>query len=53
MIVPSSVKQTPIRLPEEIKEWVKDVAAKNGRSLNTEVVLLLKKAMDEGKYDHH
>lgn len=53
MIVPSNVKQTPIRIPDEIKTWVKELAAQNGRSLNTEIVFLLKKAKEENENEKH
>ena len=49
MIVQSNAKQTPIRMPDEVKSWVRDQAEKNGRSMNTEVVFILKNAMKERK----
>jgi hypothetical protein len=49
MVVSSREKQTPIRIPNDIKEWIKMQAAENGRSMNTEVVFILKNAMKERK----
>ena len=53
MIVQSNAKQTPIRMPNEVKDWIRDEAAKNGRSMNTEVVFILKKAMEDKKCEKH
>lgn len=32
---------TPVRLPEELKEWVKTRATSNVRSVNAEIIALL------------
>lgn len=53
MVVSSREKQTPIRIPTEIKEWIREEAAVNGRSMNTEVVFILKKAMEDKKCEKH
>jgi len=42
-----SIKQTSptgIRIPEDLKEWLKDQARANVRSLNSEVVFHLEQA---------
>ncbi len=35
----------PLRLPAGFRERLKEVAAENGRSMNSEVVVLLKRAL--------
>lgn len=37
---------TPIRLPEELKEWIKERANANLRSVNAEITALLMKVRE-------
>jgi hypothetical protein len=39
----SAIRPFGLRLPPDMKEWLKNQAVKNGRSQNSEVVALLKK----------
>ena len=40
---------TPVRLPVELKAWIKDRAAANLRSVNAEIVAILLQARDSEK----
>lgn len=38
MKVGREVAPTGLRIPVDLKKWLKDQAAKNGRSLNSEII---------------
>jgi hypothetical protein len=40
------IAPTPVRLPAELKDWVKARAKKNLRSLNAEIIALLIRARE-------
>lgn len=40
------IKPLGIRMPEELKQWLKDQAEKNMRSLNSELVIRLQASRD-------
>jgi hypothetical protein len=41
--------QLRIRLPKELKDWIEEGAQRNGRSINSEVVVRLKEIMEAEK----
>ncbi|PHM57022.1 Arc family DNA-binding protein [Xenorhabdus sp. KK7.4] len=41
------IPPTGVRLPDELKEKLQERAAKNGRSLNSEIVMMLQSVIDE------
>lgn len=41
-----NIKPLGVRLPEELKQWLKDQAEKNMRSLNSELVMRLQASRD-------
>jgi plasmid stability protein len=43
------IKPTLVRLPDELKEWLKQRAAENFRSMNGEIVARLQESMTEEK----
>lgn len=45
----SKKKQTPlmVRLPEDLHAWVKELAEKEHRSLNSQIIVLLQQAKDQ------
>lgn len=40
------IKPLGVRMPEELKQWLKDQAEKNMRSLNSELVMRLQESRD-------
>ena len=38
---------TPLRMPPELKEWIKAAAKANERSVNAQIVLLLSQAKEQ------
>ena len=42
------VVQLPLRLPEDIKDWLAVEAERNGSSQNSEVIRALRAAMNQG-----
>lgn len=40
------IKPLGVRMPEELKQWLKDQAEKNMRSLNSELVVRLQTSRD-------
>ena len=38
----------PLRMPEELRRQIADLAKSNNRSMNTEIVLLLQQAFETG-----
>lgn len=45
--VPKSADQVNIRLPEGMRERIKQEADENGRSINTEIARRLERSLDE------
>lgn len=41
-----NIKPLGVRMPEELKQWLKDQAEKNMRSLNSELVMRLQESRD-------
>ncbi|EEX6449805.1 Arc family DNA-binding protein [Escherichia coli] len=44
-----SISPTTVRIPESLREALAVRASKNGRSLNSEIVMILQAAIDEEK----
>ena len=42
-------KQMKIRLPDELKRWIKERALKNFRPMNSEINILLQEAKEKEK----
>lgn len=38
MIAPKGARQLAVRMPEDVREQIKEVAASEGRSVNTEII---------------
>jgi hypothetical protein len=45
----NQIPPTPVRLPADLKAWVKGLAAANVRSVNAEIICLLRTAHDQAK----
>jgi len=45
----TSRKSLQLRLPQELKDWIKSEAARNGSSQNSEIVRAIRTVMDS----HH
>lgn len=43
--------QTALRIPEDIKWWIKEQAAKNRRSFNTEVICMIEQL--KSQHENH
>lgn len=39
--------QRKVRIPPDLNDWVKEESARNGRSINAEVVILLREAQEK------
>lgn len=46
------VKNTSLRLPNEIRKWLGHRAVDNGRSVNSEITMLLKEVMKKEEADN-
>ncbi|MGE6467988.1 Arc family DNA-binding protein [Serratia proteamaculans] len=42
----SDISPHPVRMPSDLKEWLKDQARQSGRSLNSEIVRVLTERMN-------
>ncbi|MDC9591031.1 Arc family DNA-binding protein [Xenorhabdus sp. XENO-10] len=42
-----SITPIGVRIPDDLKEKVQERAAKNGRSMNSEIIMILQSAVDE------
>lgn len=40
---------TPLRMPPDLKEWIKAMAAADRRSVNAAIVMLLERAKEESE----
>lgn len=40
----NQIHPVPVRMPHDLKAWVKQLALSNGTSLNTEIVKILQQA---------
>ncbi len=43
---------SPVRIPEELKQWLKHKAVDNFRSLNSEIVARLERSRKEDEAQH-
>lgn len=43
---------SPVRMPEELKQWLKHKAVDNFRSLNSEIVARLERSRKEDEAQH-
>jgi len=43
----SKITPTSIRIPRHLKDWLKDRAANNSRSINGELIQLMRKAKEK------
>jgi len=48
----NSRKPMQLRLPNELKEWIKSESDRNGNSQNSEIIRAIRAAKDRGG-DHH